>query len=135
MEGKLANCFPYIEKKDIRALYIYLSKIEKTKDRKILFLFGAPTLSLSKKNFFFQRLCCENTPSARYKHSATIVSSQESHFMLVFGGYSIRWLNELYVLNLERKVWWQPVISGSIPTPREGHTGELAMVFAFFNGI
>jgi hypothetical protein len=92
-----------------------------------------------------------NVPEARYKHASCVCG----HYMIVVGGYSVQWLNEVQMLNLKTWTWKKmPILntnmlsttslgverSGSnsvevvVPRPRESHTVNMLGSFLYLFG-
>ncbi|KAL3117101.1 hypothetical protein niasHT_007504 [Heterodera trifolii] len=70
----------------------------------------------------WEEIISENTAPHLAGHSASIVSN----FMLVFGGsMGSSYNNNVYVLDLVRRIWNMPTIPGPCPPPRYGHSQVL----------
>jgi len=68
------------------------------------------------------------SPSPRYKHGACLVPEPKGLArMLVFGGCDEeeRAMNDLYFLDLATTTWSTPATTGTVPTPRYGHSVSL----------
>uniref|UniRef100_A0A914HT38 F-box domain-containing protein n=1 Tax=Globodera rostochiensis TaxID=31243 RepID=A0A914HT38_GLORO len=67
----------------------------------------------------WEEIISENTAPHLAGHSASIVGN----FMLVFGGsMGSSYNNNVYVLDLVRRIWNMPSIPGPCPPPRYGHS-------------
>eukprot|EP01112_Ceratiomyxa_fruticulosa_P007534 TRINITY_DN195_c1_g1_i1.p1 TRINITY_DN195_c1_g1~~TRINITY_DN195_c1_g1_i1.p1 ORF type:complete len:897 (+),score=204.07 TRINITY_DN195_c1_g1_i1:314-3004(+) len=69
-------------------------------------------------------------PSARYAHTATLISTK----IFVFGGFNGRtYLEDLVVLDVLTMTWYAPPVKGTPPSPRYAHTatqvGQKLFVF------
>jgi Galactose oxidase, central domain len=61
-----------------------------------------------------------DVPSGRSGHTATLVDSTS---IVVFGGVKgSKWINSLYVLDVDRWTWTMPKVQGVPPKPRSYHT-------------
>ena len=73
-------------------------------------------------------------PSPRAGHSACqFVDNQ----LLVFGGgYLNKVFNDLHVFNFDTMVWSRPADTGTVPTPRAGHTANViqSKIYVFAGG-
>jgi hypothetical protein len=62
-------------------------------------------------------------PSARAGHAAAAFLTNQ---LLVFGGgFESKTLNDLHVFNFDTLVWSRPADTGTVPSPRAGHTANL----------
>ncbi|KAI1721100.1 galactose oxidase, central domain-containing protein [Ditylenchus destructor] len=67
----------------------------------------------------WEEIVCENTAPHLAGHSASIVGD----FMLVFGGsMGSSYNNNVYVLDITRRIWNMPSIPGPCPPPRYGQS-------------
>ena len=55
----------------------------------------------------FQLLHCSNSPMSRHGHSSTVVTINESAYLIVIGGVNdhLSAINDLWILDIEAKRW------------------------------
>ncbi|KAK2195338.1 bifunctional Kelch-type beta propeller/Kelch repeat type 2/Histidine kinase-HSP90-like ATPase superfamily [Babesia duncani] len=62
-------------------------------------------------------------PSHREGNSASVALVQQSHVIIIFGGFNgERFFNDVYVLDLEKRKWIRRHAAGRAPAPRDEHS-------------
>lgn len=77
-------------------------------------------------------------PKNRYAHNTVLLRDGRS--LLVFAGHGgrTRYYKDVHLLDTSTNVWYAPVVTGTIPTKRSGHSlasvGDLCFAYGGFNG-
>mmetsp|Transcript_9225 Transcript_9225/g.22639 ORF Transcript_9225/g.22639 Transcript_9225/m.22639 type:complete len:386 (+) Transcript_9225:121-1278(+) len=106
-------------------------------------LFQQPTQSSSSSTRTWQWATPQiegSNPCARGGHTATLVQVGGGPKLVLFGGHYnndgvYTNLNDVYVLDVDQNMWTTPVVKGTPPEPRYGHSASLVgSRVVFFGG-